>query len=128
MSQPPIRPPGEVAAVAAHLREQGSCCPHAHGLHGPDGACRACTVSSGPCTGWRPAWSFVLPDSEADAPPTSGDDDVLEAVIESSGDPLLDLVHDILTRHFIPDPGGRWLACRDELTTAIRDAARVSWS
>lgn len=56
------------------------------------------------------------------------DPDALDAVIGSSGDPLLDLVHDVLARHFPADLDGRWLRARDELTDAVRAAAQVRWS
>ena len=46
-------------------------------------------------------------------------DDVVEAEIGPSGDALLDLVHDVLARHFPADTDGRWVTARDELVEAI---------
>lgn len=51
--------------------------------------------------------------------PDETPDDVVYAEIESSGDPLLDLVHDVLARHFPDGIDDRYLSARDELVEAI---------
>lgn len=105
-------PPGNVHLVGVEDTDRLPCsttgCGHLASQHHEDpfsptglGGCRSC----GSC----PAWTYVIADAE-----------VVDAEVGSSGDPLLDVVHDVLARHYQADGDGRWVACRDELVDAVR--------
>jgi hypothetical protein len=134
----PPRTDDEIAAAYQRFAEHGTCCDHSRGAHRPDGSCALVGIGSCSCPGWQATdpLAVLWPDApvgryctqlgctgdhtDDDPACLTPDDDVIDAEVLSSGDPLTDVVHDVLARHYPADIEGRWLDCRDELISAVR--------